>query len=439
MPPQKPPSIWSLAWPTTLSNLLLASIGLVQIVLAAGFGNDVASAMAVSQRVFFVLQATLFGLATGASALVARNIGANDHLKAGQATQSAMLLGFMISVLMGGLCYLLAPTITSWFDLEGNAQELAIILIRWVCIFNPIYSLNIVLTTTMRATGDGLNPLMLAFISGVGNGLGCYALSHGSFGLPNLGPEGLAIGGIIGSLLALVIYGSYWRLGKLKLPYPNISQLKVKTNKLLRIGIPSAIEQSLMQVGFLVYMMAIAQYGNQVLAAYGLGLNILTLIIFVSLGFSASSAVIVGQYMGRKQPELAMEYGWRGWRMCLAFMVVSAIIFVVFGAHMARAITDDSQVQYYVELFLMIVAVAMPLIATDFAIGGAIRGAGETKYPLKISFFSLFLVRFILPFVFLELNMAVHWMFCLTALDFGIKAIFLALYFRAGHWQKKEI
>jgi putative MATE family efflux protein len=434
-----PPSIWSLAWPTTLSNLLLASIGLVQIVLAADFGNDATSAMAVSQRVFFVLQATLFGLATGASALVARNIGANEHLKAGQTTQSAMLLGFMVSVLMGALCYVVAPTITGWFDLEGEAEELAIILIRWVCIFNPIYSLNIVLTTTMRATGDGLNPLMLAVISGVGNGIGCYALSHGSFGLPNLGVEGLAIGGIFGSLLALLIYGTYWRIGKLKMPYPVISQLKVKTNKLLRIGIPSAIEQTLMQVGFLVYMMAIAHYGNEVLAAYGLGLNILTLIIFVSLGFSASSAVIVGQYMGRREPDLAMEYGWRGWRMCLVFMMVSAVIFILFGGHMARAITDDIQVQHYVELFLMIVAIAMPLIATDFAIGGAIRGAGETQYPLKISFFSLFLVRFILPFVFLELDIAVHWMFCLTALDFGIKAVFLGVYFRSGRWQKKDI
>lgn len=439
MQPNTPPSIWSLAWPTTLSNLLLASIGMVQIVLAADYGSDVASAMAVSQRVFFVLQATLFGLAMGASALVARNIGANDHVKAGQTTQSAMLLGFVVSVLMGAVCYVLAPFVTIWFGLEGDTNELAINLIRWVCVFNPIYSLNIVLTTTMRATGDALNPLMLAIISGVGNGVGCYALSYGALGLPAMGPEGLAVGGVAGSLGALIVYSIMWRLGKLKVPYPNISQLRVKTNKLLRIGVPSALEQSLMQIGFLVYMMAIAQYGNDILAAYGLGLNILTLIIFVSLGFSTSSAVIVGQYMGRGEPDMAMEYGWRGWRMCLAFMSVAAVAFIIFGGHMARAITDEAQVQYYVELFLMIVALAMPLIATDFAIGGAIRGAGETKYPLKVSFISLFLVRFILPFIFLELSVAVKWMFCLTALDFGIKALFMAYYFRSGRWQKEHL
>jgi len=434
-----PPSIWSLAWPTTIANLLLASVGMVQIVLAADFGSEAASAVAVSQRVFFVLQAALFGLATGVSALVARNIGANDHLKAGQATQSAMLLGFMVSMFMGVVCYLFAPFITDWFGLEGDTRQLAISLIRWVCIFNPIYSLNIVLTTTMRASGDAMNPLLLAVISGVGNGLGCYAFSHGSFGLPNMGAEGLAVGGIVGSVLSLLMYATLWRLGKLKVPYPSLSNLRVKTNKLIRIGLPSAIEQSLMQVGFLVYMVAIASYGNDVLAAYGLGINFLTLIIFVSLGFASSSAVIVGQYMGRGEPQLAKTFGWRGWRMCLTFMVIAAIGFELFGGHLARAVTDEVQVQHYMVLFLTIVALAMPLIATDFALGGAIRGAGETMYPLKISIISLILVRFILPFVFVEFSLAVKWMFFLTALDFGIKAIFMTLYFRSDKWQQKEL
>jgi len=273
----------------------------------------------------------------------------------------------------------------------------------------------------------------------VGNGLGCYGFSHGSLGLPNLGAEGLAVGGVMGSVVSLLVYATLWRLGKLKVPYPTLSNLKVKTNKLIRIGLPSAIEQTLMQLGFMVYMVAIASYGNDVLAAYGLGINFLTLIIFVSLGFSSSAAVIVGQYMGRGEPEQAMKFGWRGWRMCLIFMMVAAVGFALFGGHLARMVTNEVQVQHYMELFLTIVAIAMPMIATDFALGGAIRGAGETMFPLKVSFVSLILVRFILPFVFVEYSLAVKWMFCLTALDFGIKGIFMVVYFRSGKWQKKEL
>ena len=294
MNPAAPPSIWSLAWPITLSNVLLASIGLVQVIIAADIGTQATAAISVSQRVFFVLQATLFGLATGVSALVARSGGENAFLKAGQTVQSAMLLGFLVSVLMGITCYVYAYDLALYFDLKGPTLSLAVNLIQWTCLFNPIYALNIVLTSSMRGSGDAINPLILAFIAGIGNASGCIIVRKGLLGVPAMGAECLAIGGVAGSLLSLGMYSILWRIDRLKIPYPHLTAIRIKTNRLLRIALPSAIEQTLMNIGFLVYMMAIAQYGSHVLAAYGLGLNILTFIIFVSLGFSTAAAVIVG-------------------------------------------------------------------------------------------------------------------------------------------------
>jgi len=419
--------------------VLLASIGLVQIILSTDFGAEATAAVAVSQRVFFVLQASLFGLATGISAIVARNIGANNLLKAGQTVQSAMLLGLIVSCVIGALCYAWAGNIASAFDLDGDTHAMATMLIQWVCIFNPIYSLNIVLATSMRASGDAFNPLILAFISSIGNGLGCMALAFGWGALPEMGVEGLAVGGIFGSILSLVLYSLFWRFGLLKVPYPDMWAFKTKANKILRVGVPSAIEQTLMHVGFMVYMVAIAQYGNDVLAGYGLGLNILTMIVLISLGFSMSSAVIVGQYLGRGEPDLAEKYGWKGWRLCMGLMFFTAIIFGFFDLELASLLTQDKNVQQYTALFFTVVAIALPFIATDFAMGGAIRGAGETTYPLKVSLISLVLVRFILPFVFLHFGFSVNTMFLLTALDFGIKGTFMVMYFRSGKWKTKVL
>jgi len=96
-------------------------------------------------------------------------------------------------------------------------------------------------------------------------------------------------------------------------------------------------------------------------------------------------------------------------------------------------------VQTFTDLFFTTVAIALPFIATDFALGGTIRGAGETKYPLKVSVVSLILVRFILPFVFIDIGLSINWMFMLTAADFTIKALFMFVYFRSGKWQHKKI
>lgn len=433
------PSIWQLAWPTTIANLLLASIGFIQIVMSTKYGSDATAAMTVSQRIFFLLQSALFGLSAGVSAIISRHIGANNKDKAGQAFQSAMLLSFLISIILSLSCYIYAAQLTQWFRMNDETQAIAIKLIRWVCIFSPIYSINIIIAGSLRAGGDAFHPLILAIISSVGNGIGCYAFSTGSLGAPNLGVEGLIIGGVVGSVISLFFYVGMWRQNRLLLPFPEISKYRKKTLTLLRIGMPSAIEQSIIQIGFLIFTVAIASYGLDVLAAYGLGLNVLTLILITSLAFSMSGAVVVGQCLGRGKPEKAYQQGWAAWRLCVAFMALFGVLFFIFNYQIAEWLTDDKIVQSYTAQFLVIIAFSMPLIATDFTLGGAIRGAGETGYPLKISLCTLLIVRVILPFAFIHYQLPFLALFILTAADFLIKAIFMTRYFRSKRWQHKRI
>jgi putative MATE family efflux protein len=434
-----PPSIWRLAWPSTIANLLLASIGFIQIVMSTHYGSDATAAMTVSQRIFFLLQSALFGLSAGVSAIIARHIGANDKDKAGQTFQSAMLLSFMISIVLSLLCYTFAEELTQWFGMNDQTQKLAVVLIRWICLFSPIYSINIIIAGSLRAGGDAFHPLLLAIVSSVGNALGCYAFSTGSFGAPELGVEGLIIGGVVGSVISLFFYVAMWRKNRLLLPFPEKSEYRKKTLILLRIGMPSAIEQSVIQIGFLVFTIAIASYGLDVLAAYGLGLNVLTLLLITSLAFSMSGAVVVGQYLGREEPDKAYQQGWAAWRMCVVFMTIFGLLFFIFNHQIAAWLTDDENVRQYTAQFLSIIAISMPLIATDFTIGGAIRGAGDTTYPLKISLFTLLLVRVIMPFVFIHYQYSFLSLFALTGVDFLIKAFFMTRYFRSKRWLKTTI
>ena len=351
-----PPSIWQLAWPSTIANLLLASIGFIQIVMSSEYGSDATAAMTVSQRIFFLLQAALFGLSAGVSAIIARHIGADDKHKAAQTFQSAMLLSFLTSIVLSVLCYQYAENLTQWFGMNADTKILATKLIRWICLFSPIYSVNIIIAGSLRAGGDALHPLLLAIVSSVGNGIGCYAFSTGSFGAPNLGVEGLIIGGVAGSVVSLFFYLVMWRKNRLLLPFPIKSEYRKKTMKLLRIGMPSAIEQMILQIGFLIFTVAIASYGVDVLAAYGLGLNVLTLLLITSLAFSMSGAVVVGQYLGRGEPDKAYEKGWAAWRMCVTFMSLFGLIFFIFNYQIATFLTSDETVRQYTAQFVTLVA-----------------------------------------------------------------------------------
>ena len=146
-----PPSLWRLAWPTTIANLLLASVGFIQILLSTQFGTEATAAVTVSQRIFFLLQASLFGLSAGVSAIIARNIGANEQERAGQAFQSALLFSLILSIFLAIFCYVFAYELTALFKMEDNTHKLAITLIIWNCLFSPIYSLNIIMAGSLRA------------------------------------------------------------------------------------------------------------------------------------------------------------------------------------------------------------------------------------------------------------------------------------------------
>jgi putative MATE family efflux protein len=434
-----PPSIWQLAWPTTIANLLLASVGFIQIILATNFGTEATAAVTVSQRIFFLLQAALFGLSAGVSAIIARGVGANEQLRVSQAFQSALLLSFFLSIILAISCYFYADQLTVLFNMKEETQILAISLIKWVCVFSPIYSLNIIMASSLRATGDAFHPLMLAIVSSIGNAAGCYLFSTGHLGFPMLGVEGLVIGGVMGSIATLVVYALLWRKNHLAITYPKQSNLRKKTILLLKIGLPSALEQLLLQIGFVIFTIAIATYGSDALAAYGLGLNVLTLILITSLAFSVAGAIIVGQYLGRGEPEIAYQQGWRAWRLCITFMSIFGLLFFLFNQQIAGLLTNDVKVQHYTAKFLLIIAFSMPLIATDFTIGGAIRGAGETTYPLIVSLITLVIVRIILPFICIKLGLSLTTLFILTGADFLIKAVFMTWYFRQKKWQNKRI
>ena len=90
-------SVWGLAWPSILSNLLFASVGLVAIKAVGSLGAEAVAAVGTGQRIFWVFQALLMAIMAGTTALVARAIGSGDAHEAAQVTRASMGLCLLIS------------------------------------------------------------------------------------------------------------------------------------------------------------------------------------------------------------------------------------------------------------------------------------------------------------------------------------------------------
>ena len=143
-------SVWGLAWPSILNNLLFASVGLVAIKAVGSLGAEAVAAVGTGQRIFWVFQALLMAIMAGTTALVARAIGGNNPVEAAQVTRASLGLCLLISVITALIFWLGAEQMIGIFGLDENSQKLSIQYTIILVTFTPVFAISMVLSTALK-------------------------------------------------------------------------------------------------------------------------------------------------------------------------------------------------------------------------------------------------------------------------------------------------
>jgi putative MATE family efflux protein len=434
------PSILMLAWPTIAGNLLYSIIGLVNTKIVGSLGASAVAAVTAGHRMFFVLQAVLMAITAGTTALVARAWGAGDRDEAERVTKASMWVCMAVAVVMAVLGLAFAEQLAGVFRLDEETIAEAASFIRWLSVFNVAFAVPFVLGPAVRAAGDTMTPLWIGAITNVINVVLVYALVYGALGLPGLGVAGAAIATGLAFTAGAVIFLVMWLRGSLLVgvgPRGSLGRRRVK--QLIRIGSPAGLEQLVWQGGFIAFLWIVALYGTAPYAAYGIGVNILALSFVVGFGFSIAASTHVGQRLGASDPEGATRSGWHATRLAVLAMVGLGAAVALAAPFIARLMIDDAEVVRLTIVFIYILGAVQPLMAIEFTLGGSLRGAGDTRFPLITTLTGLVLVRVVLAGFFAWLELSVEWVFGALIADYLIKGIMLVWRFRSGRWQRVRV
>ncbi|MEK9821301.1 MAG: MATE family efflux transporter [Pseudomonadales bacterium] len=431
------PGIWELAWPAILSNLLFSVIGIVSIKIVGTLGADAVAAVTTGHRIFWGLQAVLMAISAGTTALVARAWGGGDYREAGRVTSVSLWISNGVAILLMVPCLLFPVQIASVFGLAEEPTRLAGEFIWYLSLFNVAFSLNMILGAALRAAGDTRTPLWIGAITNVVNVILVYVLVFGLYGFPELGVVGAAIANgvsfAVGGLIFLFLFYS----GRMKLGVGGQGSVtRARIQQLVHIGYPAGIEQFIFQIGFIAFLWLVAFFGTAPYAAYGVGVQILSVSFVVGFGFSIAGATLVGQRMGADDAEGAVRSGWNALWLAIASMVLLSAVIAFFANEIARFLIDDDEVVRLTVVFIYIMALVQPLMAIEFTLGGCLRGAGDTRFPLMATMLGLCGVRVGLAAIFVVLDMSVEWIYAALIGDYVLKAIMLTIRFRNGKWQQ---
>jgi len=262
-----------------------------------------------------------------------------------------------------------------------------------------------------------------------------YSLVHGTFGLPALGVAGAAIGNGTGFVTGALLLTALWRSGRLVVGTRGARAFRWELiQRLVRIGYPAALEQVAWQGGFVAFLWVIALYGTAPYAAYGIGVNLLSFSFVVGFGFSVAASTVVGQRLGARDPEGATRGGWRAMRLAIGVMLVFGACITAAARPLATFLIDDREVVRLTVAFIYVLGSVQALMAIEFSLAGALRGAGDTRFPFVTVLVGLFGVRFTLAALFAWRGLRVEWVFAALIADYLVKATMFTLRFRSRRW-----
>lgn len=402
------------------------------------------AAMSLLPYALWLLSELFVGVAIGAAAMTARFVGAGDREMARRVTNQSMLIGAALAVVFTVLGLLIGDRLPGVLNLQGQAAVLATRYLSFIYPVIPAIMLNRIGIACLRGAGKMASGLLVMVVVNVVNLGVSWPLMLGWGGLPRLGWDALAIGAVagycVGGLLVLCLlqFGNAGLQLEFRLLRPDSDLIR----RLLRIGIPGGVD-ILSIVGCQLWFLAlINSLGELAASAHGVALRIESMAYLPGEAFQVAAATLAGQFLG------ARDYHRAGRSVLMAclvgggLMIATGVMFYLKADSLVWIFLNDQRtdVAQQAAPLLRIVALAMPALALVMILSGALRGAGDTRWPLVFSLMGFLGVRIPLTWFWTQHSgWGVQGAWYAMLADLSFRCLLVVYRFWHGGWKRVEV
>jgi putative MATE family efflux protein len=377
-----------LAWPVIGENLLQTMLGVVDTILVASLGAVALAGVGAALQVIYVTTGALSALSVGVAVLVAQAYGGGRLKEASFLARQGLLWSILIGLPVTAIGLPLTPTLIGLFGLAPDVSQVGIDYLAVTMSTITTLTMMFLIGGVLRGVGDTRTPMIITAFANVINVIASAALIFGWLGLPVLGAVGSAWGSVIARFAgAILLVGVLWRgrngvrAGGRGGWWPRMRVLR----NILRIGMPAALEEVLIIGAIATLTPVVATLGTVPLAAHRVAINVLSLSFLPGIGFGLAATALVGQAIGAQRPAEARRIATIAMRWALIWMGGLGVLFMIFAEGLVRLFNSDPQLVAEGAAAVRVVALTQPAWAITFALGGVLRGLGDTLSPLVIS------------------------------------------------------
>jgi putative MATE family efflux protein len=435
-------AILLLAIPMVLEMVLESLFAVVDVFWVGRLGADAVATVGLTESMLSLVMAIGFGLGLSTTAMVARRIGEKDPSGAAVAGVQAIVIGLVLSLIVGLPCLFYAPHL---LRLMGASPQIIVVgsgYARIALAGGGVIMMLFLNNAIFRGAGDAAIAMRLLWVSNIINLVldPCLIFGWGPF--PNLGVTGAALATFTGRSIG-VLYQFYRLLRGTESIRILRSQLHVNFRvlfRLLRVSLTGILQFAIAHTSWIGLVRIVSIFGSAALAGYTIAIRILIFVIMPSWGLSNAAATLVGQNLGARQPERAQISVWRTGFYNMLFLGGIGLFFIFFAEPVIRLFTSDPAVVPLAVSCLRILSYGNIGYAYGMVMLQAFNGAGDTVTPTIVNFFGFWLLEIPLAY-FLAITLrfqsnGVFWSIVIAEAAIAGAGILL---FRRGRWKGQQI
>ena len=459
--------IFTLVFPILCELLLSSLFGMVDHMMAGRHSKEALNAIGLFNSPSALLTVLFTAINTGTTTRVAWNIGAGRIDSARRVMKTSIILNILLGVFVTFIGVFFAPQIIDYmaggkygsiYD-KGSIAYNGVQVFR-ICSLGFIFSgVTMAITATLRGAGENRIPLFYNMFANFLNVIGNYIFIYGVdfLGIPEMAAQGAALSTSLSRLIAMllaIVFLCFSKKSKFglknkdfatnfseenrntkKLPFfmPDLSVAK----KILSIGVPAMLESVIMQIGMVLFAKMVISTGNDSYAAHQISSSINNMFLTICVAFSSAAGTLVGQNLGAKNIDGAKYYTRAITKISVSICCVTSVIIALFAKNLLGLYTDDVNVIKIATQIMYVCSLIIIVTSFQNCYSGALKGAGDTKFPLYSAIFCTLFVRVVLTYIVVKvLNLGIFFVWLATLTDLLLRAIIIFIRYKSGRWEK---
>lgn len=436
-------SFYDIAWPAAMEGLLLMTISSVDLAMVGHLGKESVAAVGIVSQPRMLILCFVRSLAVAITAVVARRKGEGDHAQLKVCLKQGFLLTLLISLALFLISWTFLDPILRTAGAKKEYLDLAIAYGRYNMI--AIFFMGLAVGINAAHTGVG-NTKIIMYANVIGNIINMifnFLLIYGIGIFPKMGVAGAGIATMIGSMVAfgITFFSVMDRDSLLSLRGKDGWYLqKTILRSYAKIGGSAFAEQIFERIGMFSYSFMVAQLGTAAFAAHYICMNLCDIYYSFGMGMSRASSAIAGQKLGAGRKDLAYICSRAGRRAGVILDIIAFAAYFLGRGLLMRLFTNDAQVIVLGMDILIFVAVCCFIQTQSMVYAGVLRGAGDTAYVARYSFWDIAVFRPIFTYLLcFPMGLGIYGAWIALISDQSIRAFFASKRFYSKKWMNIKI